>query len=81
VGAVAGLFPWAGLADVCAAQGRPFVRGHALFMHALHGGKAKHETSEAHQIAALLRGGLLPPAAVSPAERRTARALHQRAAL
>lgn len=43
-------------------------------MKAIHGGKAKHDTSDAQNIAALLRGGLLPQADVSPAEMRATRA-------
>ena len=42
-------------------------------MQALHGGKAKHDQLDAHPIAVLLRGGMLPQAAVSPAERRATR--------
>lgn len=33
--AVEGIFPWYGLADLCADQGMPFVLGHALSMNAL----------------------------------------------
>src|SRR5712691_3902221 len=56
--AAACLFTWYGLADLCAAHGIPFVLGHALSLKAMHGGKAKHETIDAHTIAVLLRGGL-----------------------
>jgi hypothetical protein len=31
----------------------PFVRGHALSMRANHGGKATHDTIDAHKIAIL----------------------------
>ena len=58
------LFPGDWLADLCAQEGIPFVPGHALYMKALHGGKAKHDKSDAHQIAALLRGGMPPQASV-----------------
>ena len=37
----------------------PFVRGHALSMQAIHGGKAKNDKIDAHKIAVLLRGGML----------------------
>ena len=60
--AVECLFPWAWLADLCAAHNLPFVLGHALSMKALHGGKATQDKSDAHKRAALLRGGMLPPA-------------------
>ena len=39
--AVACIFTWYGLADLCAHEGIPFVVGHALSMQAIHGGKAK----------------------------------------
>jgi hypothetical protein len=38
------------------------VLGHAFSMPAMHGGKAKNDTSDAHKIAGLLRGGMLPQA-------------------
>jgi transposase len=56
----------------------PFVLGQALDMKAIHGGKATHDTSEAHKIAVLLRGGRLPQASVDPAERRATRDLLRR---
>jgi transposase len=60
--AVECLFTWYWLADLCADEGIPFVRGHALYMKALHGGKAKNDTIDSQKIAALLRGGMLPKA-------------------
>jgi hypothetical protein len=54
------------------------VLGHALDLQAIHGGKAKHDTSDAQQIAVLLRGDLLPQASGAPAERRATRALLRR---
>jgi len=71
--AAAWMFPWYWLADLCAEHGIPFVLGHALSMKAIHGGKAKHDPIDAQTIAVLLRGGLLPQASVSPAERRATR--------
>jgi hypothetical protein len=76
--AVACLLTWYWLADLCAQEGLPCVLGHALSMHAIHGGTAQHDTSDAQQIAVLLRGGMLPQAAVSPAERRAPRDLRRR---
>ena len=35
------IFTWYWLADLCAREGIPFVLGHALYMKAIHGGKAK----------------------------------------
>jgi transposase len=71
--AVACLFPWYWLADLCADEGIPFVLGHALSMKAIHGGKAKKDQIDSQKIAALLRGGMLPQAYVSPAKRRATR--------
>ena len=71
--AVEGMFTWYWLADLCADAGLPFVLGHALSMKAIHGGKAKNDTIEAHTIAVRLRGGLLPQAYGSPATMRATR--------
>ena len=76
--AVECLFTWYWLADLCAQEGIPFVLGHALYMKAMHGGKAKNDTSDSQKIAALLRGGMLPHASVSPAEMRATRDLLRR---
>jgi transposase len=76
--AVECIFTWYWLADLCAEEGIPFVLGHALSMKAIHGGKAKHDTIDSHQIAALLRGGMLPQAYVDPAARRATRDLLRR---
>jgi transposase len=76
--AVECLCTWYWLADLCAEQGMPFVLGHALSMKALHGGTAKHDQIDAHQLAALLRGGMLPKAYVYPAELRAPRDLLRR---
>src|SRR6266851_4475231 len=72
------MFTWYWLADFCAEHGIPFVLGHALYLKAIHGGKAKHDTIDAHTIAVLLRGGMLPQASVSPAEMRATRDLLRR---
>jgi transposase len=58
------MFAWYWLADLCAAQGIPFVLGHALYMKAIHGGKAKNDKIDAAKIPRLLRGGALPQAYV-----------------
>ena len=75
---VEGLFTWYWLADWCAREGMPFVLGHALYMKAIHGGKAKNDTIDSPQIAALLRGGMLPQAYVYPAAMRATRDLLRR---
>jgi hypothetical protein len=55
--AVECIFTWYWLADLCAREGIPFVLGHALYMKAIHGGKAKNDKIDTHKIALLLRGG------------------------
>ena len=72
------MFSWYWLAAVCAAEGIPFVLGHALAMKAIHGGKAQNDKSDSHKIAVLRRGGLLPQAYVYPAARRSTRDLLRR---
>jgi transposase len=72
------IFTWYWLADLCAHEGIPFVLGHALYMKAIHGGKAKNDRIDAHKIAVLLRGGMIPQAYVYPAERRATRDLLRR---
>jgi len=71
-------FTWYWLADLCTQEGIPFVLGHALYMKAIHGGKAKHDTIDAQKIAVLLRGGMLPQAYVYPADMRATRDLLRR---
>lgn len=66
------------LADRCTQEGLPCVLGHALSMHARHGGQAKHDRLDAHQIAVRLRGGMLPQASVYPAALRATRDLLRR---
>ena len=76
--AVACLFTWYWLADLCADAEIPFVLGHALSMQAIHGGKAKNDQIDSQKIAVLRRGGMLPQAYVSPAEMRATRDLLRR---
>jgi transposase len=76
--AVECMFTWYWLADFCAQAGIPFVLGHALYMKAIHGGKAKNDKIDAHKIAVLLRGGMLPQAYVYPGEMRATRDLLRR---
>jgi transposase len=75
---VACLFTWYWLADLCAREGLPCVLGHAVSMQAIHGGKATHDQIDAQNIAVLRRGGMLPQAYASPAERRATRDLRRR---
>ena len=76
--AVECLFTWYWLADLCSKEGMAFVLGHALYMKAIHGGKAKNAKIDAHKIAVLLRGGRLPQAYVYPTEMRATRDLLRR---
>jgi transposase len=72
------MFAWYWLADLCTAQSIPFVLGHALYMKAIHGGKAKNDKIDAAKIARLLRGGNLPQAYVYPKGMRETRDLLRR---
>lgn len=76
--AVECIFTWYWLADLCAQEDIPFVLGHALYMKAIHGGKAKNDRIDAHKIAVLLRGGMIPMAYVYPTDRRSTRDLLRR---
>ena len=76
--AVECIFTWYWLADLCQREGITFVLGHALYMKAIHGGKAKNDRIDAHKIAALLRGGMIPQAYVYPAPMRSTRDLMRR---
>jgi transposase len=76
--AVERMFTWYWLADLCAAHGITFVLGHALAMKAIHRGKAKNDKIDAHKVAALLRGGLLPQSYVYPSAMRATRDLLRR---
>ena len=58
------IFTWSWLADLCTREGIPVVLGHARYMKAIQGGKAKNEKIDAPKIAVLLRGGMLPQAYV-----------------
>ena len=72
------MFAWYWLADLCEDQGIPFTLGHALYMKAIHGGKAKNDRIDAAKIAGLLRGGMFPMAYVYPRAKRATRDLLRR---
>jgi hypothetical protein len=57
--AVEWIFTWYWVTDLCSQQNIPFVLGHALYINATHGGKAKNDKIGAHKIAVLLRGGMM----------------------
>ena len=72
------MFTWYWIADLCVKGGIPFVLGHALYMKAIHGGKAKNDKIDSRKIAVLLRGGMIPQAYVYPAKMRATRDLLRR---
>lgn len=72
------MFSWYWLADACAQQGLAFILGHALYMKAIHGGKAKSDKIDSEKIARLIRGGTFPLAYVYPSELRPYRDLLRR---
>jgi transposase len=76
--AVECIFTWYWLADLCARERIAFVLGHALYMKAIHGGKAKNDKIDAYKIASLLRGGTLAQAYVYPPQMRATRDLLRR---
>src|SRR5919204_103522 len=76
--AVECIFTWYWLAELCSQEKIPFVLGHALYIKAIHGGKAKNDKIDAHKIAVLLRGGMLSMAYVYPPAMRATRDLLRR---
>lgn len=72
------IFCWYWIADLCLREDIPFVLGHALYMKAIHGGKAKNDRIDARKIAGILRGGVLPMAYVYPQGMRATRDLLRR---
>lgn len=72
------MFAWYWLFDLCDKEGINFVLGHALFMKAIHGGKAKNDKIDSHKIAVLLRGGSFPVAYAYPPKMRATRDLLRR---
>ena len=73
--AVEGMFTWYRIADLCFEEGIPFVPGQALYMKAIHGGKAKNDKIDSGKIAVLLKGGMMPQAYAYPAKMRATRDL------
>jgi len=72
------MFSWYWLADLCADHDIAFVLGHALYMKAIHGAKAKNDRLDSQKIALLLKGGLFPLAYVYPRHMRATRDLLRR---
>jgi len=72
------MFAWYWVADFCEEHNIPFILGHALYMKAIHGGKAKNDKIDSHKIASLIRGGTFPMAYVYPRKNRAIRDLLRR---
>ena len=72
--AVECMYTWYWLADLCVQEGITFVLGHAQYMKAIHGGKAKNDRLDAQKCAGFCRLvldplGVLGPNAASHAAR------------
>lgn len=71
-------FSWYWLADLAAEENINFQLGHALYMKAIHGGKAKNDRIDGNKIARLLRSGSFPLAYAYPKGMRETRDLLRR---
>ncbi len=69
---------WYWVADWCEDNAVDFILGHALYMKAIHGGKAKTDKIDSFKIAKLLRGGTFPVAYHYPKSMRATRDLLRR---
>ncbi len=69
---------WYWVSDLCLAQDIEFIFGHALYMKAIHGGKAKNDKIDSYKIAKLVRGGNFPLAYRYPQRMRATRDLLRR---
>ncbi|VAX02039.1 Mobile element protein [hydrothermal vent metagenome] len=69
---------WYWVSDFCEDLGVDFILGHALYMKAIHGGKAKNDRIDSYKIAKLIRGGNFPVAYVYPKVMRATRDLLRR---
>jgi len=69
---------WYWVSDFCDELGIAFVLGHALYMKAIHGGKAKNDRIDSYKIAKLIRGVNFPLAYAYPKTMRATRDLMRR---
>ena len=69
---------WYWVADWCEQHHIDFILGHALYMRAIHGGKAKNDKIDSYKIASLIRGGNFPLAYAYPKAMRPVRDLLRR---
>jgi transposase len=67
------MFTWYWVADWCRQENITFILGHALYLRAIHGGKAKNDKIDSLKIATLMRGGMFPVAYLYPREMRGTR--------
>src|SRR5262245_31546604 len=72
------MFGWYWLSDLCAKEKIAFIIDHALYMKAIHQGKAKNDRIDANKIVRLIRGGNFPLAYVYPKGMRATRDLLRR---
>ena len=71
-------FAYYWLADFCDDHEFEFILGHALYMKAIHGGKAKNDRIDSKKISLLIQSGMFPLAYVYPKEKRSLRDLLRR---
>lgn len=69
---------WYWVSDLCEQHNIDFIVGHALYMKAIHGGKAKSDRIDSYKIAKLIRGGNFPLGYRYPKELRATRDLLRR---
>jgi transposase len=69
---------WYWVSDFCEQHNIDFILGHALYMKAIHGGKAKNDRVDSYKIANLIRGGNFPLAYTYPKAMRATRDLLRR---
>ncbi len=72
------MFTWYWVSNFCQQHGITFVLGHALYMKAIHGGKAKNDKIDSYKIAKLINSGMLPQAYTYPESMRATRDLLRR---
>lgn len=72
------MFSWYWVADFCEQHNIKFILGHALYMKAIHGGKAKNDKIDSEKISRLIKAGMFPKAYVYPRKMRGTRDLMRR---
>ncbi len=72
------MFTWYWVSDFCHEHNIKFVLGHALYMKAIHGGKAKNDKIDSYKIAKLIHSCMLAQAYNYPEGMRATRDLLRR---